>query len=1233
MSDIFSNALNGLSDAIHSAGKSSIGQMAEAAALTYFLGPSGLELGGAGDAGLSFATRAGLAGGITNLLNGGNIGSALTAGAMGYGLAGLSGVGEVNPNAASVPVEDLSTTGEIPQGTVRSTTGINAPTNVAKYLVPEQIQPTMDQMTANNNLFSQPQIQPTMEQAAANMPPPTPGSAQYMNQEAANPGPYNPTSAAPTASVVPAAAPPTAVAPTAPAPVPPPLAPPPPAPPPQTTTLWQDFKALPNWEKAAIGVGGIGLLKAAAKPQPLNYKTPNNQQLRYFGGNQFSGPSNMYQTSAGATGGLVALAKGGGVHHYDDGGNVNSDYTPQQIADYISQNNLSGDSLAAAEQQFGVTPDQVSYAQAQAAPPVPAAVGGDGGLKMPDYYVAPASNTSQPDYVHAPDYTPATPQYTSYTPQQITDYLSQNPGTNVGLAEQQFNADPAVVNAAIAASAPAANNPLAQILQNEANPTSTAASTLPSATPAPVPPPAPAPVPLPATAPGTWTSSSDGSYIAGNGHLMVPDGGQDDNGQPTYTDHGIPIPEHTGIDANPTVQTLANPTSTGIASLPAASTAASTLPSYTAKSIDPTSVNGNSSATQIADAIGMLQRTGLSDNQIAQQLYNQGVLAPQVLSAEKAAPGDAAYNRIENAYGQTTLTNPSVYGIDPNAPVPLGLAAIDKAITHSSTATPQQAGQIAIQNAKEYGLLQSIANPSATDITNFNNNSAADKNKAIQNAVTAATDLYGGNTTQAQAAIAALMDKWGVKPADVGTAIGVKPDVIQGLYNAVDPGGIYALKTAINNITTPATPVISPASTGGGGASTKSTATAPALTNPTTLTPTTLSAPTTPVTTPLTTPTSTFSPTTVMANTLIQPANNYTPGYISNSTTNPTSASGVSGSHAFIDANGYVSQRANQVGQPLNAQGFLGNWTSLQQMKDAYTKAGGSLGATNPAAPATTTDAATQHILDTLSGKIPASKVPYTPTGEIFKPYYSSVMGMKENPVYTISQPTIFDPTSKKYVANPNYDPNFSATADYIGAYAPGYTGKAVPGLSQKTLDYLNQNGVSSYGTSTTAAASLPSTNASGQLVVKGQTYPTGSYIAGNGHLMVPDGGQDENGNATYTDRGVQAAGGGLMGLAAGGVGHLGGYSDGGRLLRGPGDGVSDSIPATIGSTNPEPARLADGEFVVPARIVSELGNGSTEAGARQLYKMMDRIQHARRKTVGKEAVATNTNANQYLPA
>jgi hypothetical protein len=113
--------------------------------------------------------------------------------------------------------------------------------------------------------------------------------------------------------------------------------------------------------------------------------------------------------------------------------------------------------------------------------------------------------------------------------------------------------------------------------------------------------------------------------------------------------------------------------------------------------------------------------------------------------------------------------------------------------------------------------------------------------------------------------------------------------------------------------------------------------------------------------------------------------------------------------------------------------------------------------------------------------------------------------------------------------------------------------------------------------------------------------------------------------------RNINAYRSGLTNYADGGLGSLGGYSDGGRLLRGPGDGVSDSIPATIGQR--QPARLADGEFVVPARIVSELGNGSTEAGARQLYAMMDRIQKGRRKTVGKNKVAANTRSAKHLPA
>ena len=95
--------------------------------------------------------------------------------------------------------------------------------------------------------------------------------------------------------------------------------------------------------------------------------------------------------------------------------------------------------------------------------------------------------------------------------------------------------------------------------------------------------------------------------------------------------------------------------------------------------------------------------------------------------------------------------------------------------------------------------------------------------------------------------------------------------------------------------------------------------------------------------------------------------------------------------------------------------------------------------------------------------------------------------------------------------------------------------------------------------------------------------------------------------------------------------GNLGGYSDGGRLLRGPGDGVSDDIPATI--NDKQPARLADGEFVIPARIVSEIGNGSTDAGAKRLYAMMDKIQAGRKKTVGKGKVAVDTKAKKHLLA
>lgn len=91
----------------------------------------------------------------------------------------------------------------------------------------------------------------------------------------------------------------------------------------------------------------------------------------------------------------------------------------------------------------------------------------------------------------------------------------------------------------------------------------------------------------------------------------------------------------------------------------------------------------------------------------------------------------------------------------------------------------------------------------------------------------------------------------------------------------------------------------------------------------------------------------------------------------------------------------------------------------------------------------------------------------------------------------------------------------------------------------------------------------------------------------------------------------------------------LGGYAAGGnpRLLKGPGDGMSDNIPATIAGK--QPARLADGEFVIPADVVSHLGNGSTDAGAKKLHSMMTNVRKAR---TGNPKQGKQINPNKFMP-
>jgi hypothetical protein len=72
---------------------------------------------------------------------------------------------------------------------------------------------------------------------------------------------------------------------------------------------------------------------------------------------------------------------------------------------------------------------------------------------------------------------------------------------------------------------------------------------------------------------------------------------------------------------------------------------------------------------------------------------------------------------------------------------------------------------------------------------------------------------------------------------------------------------------------------------------------------------------------------------------------------------------------------------------------------------------------------------------------------------------------------------------------------------------------------------------------------------------------------------------------------------------------------------------MSDNIPATINGR--QPARLADGEFVIPADVVSHLGNGSTEAGAKQLHAMMNNIRRAR---TGNSKQGKQINPNKFMP-
>jgi hypothetical protein len=302
-------------------------------------------------------------------------------------------------------------------------------------------------------------------------------------------------------------------------------------------------------------------------------------------------------------------------------------------------------------------------------------------------------------------------------------------------------------------------------------------------------------------------------------------------------------------------------------------------------------------------------------------------------------------------------------------------------------------------------------------------------------------------------------------------------------------------------------------------------------------------------------------------------------GFYGNNTGNPlTSTPG----DITSNRDGTVTVQPNIPGRPE------GGFPGMASVRDAYTAGGGSLGYTAPV-PKT----AAEH--DRMYNKLTDDSLDA----------YNFLMGKGKN--LTQVNAAKGRPLMQPYFTGANrYKPKFLSYDKDGQVVSSGTSGKPadakVADLTKaKTIEVVDSSG---YNTETYTAV----------------LQEDGSYLAGNGKR--------------YDVTGKQiAAGGGMMGYAmGGGLGSLGSYSDGGRLLKGPGDGVSDSIPATIGAKQ-QPARLADGEFVIPARIVSELGNGSTDAGAKKLYAMMDRVQKARGKTTGKNKVAANSRADKHLPA
>jgi hypothetical protein len=196
----------------------------------------------------------------------------------------------------------------------------------------------------------------------------------------------------------------------------------------------------------------------------------------------------------------------------------------------------------------------------------------------------------------------------------------------------------------------------------------------------------------------------------------------------------------------------------------------------------------------------------------------------------------------------------------------------------------------------------------------------------------------------------------------------------------------------------------------------------------------------------------------------------------------------------------------------------------------------------------------------------------------------------------------------------------YGATQRFLEMYDP--QSKYQPLEGNKDVGIFHDTNPSTRDKSAYQASGIRNKAIANKANVKtGANYTPPSRQMGQLNLNTPNSKEDKDSDS---DQVLTGASGGIMGASS-----LGGYAAGGnpRLLKGPGDGMSDNIPATIGGR--QPARLADGEFVVPADVVSHLGNGSTDAGAKRLHEMMNKVRVDR---TGKKKQAPAVKADKYIP-